>query len=101
MYLLEWQTPVGPFRSPHTLEIPLVFSNVANSRVLLGPGAEPEVMARQMSAAWVAFARTGNPNTSVLPKWPAYDAARRPVMVFNLRSRVVDDLYGATRRAVT
>lgn len=101
MYLLEWQTPVGPFRAPHTLEIPLVFSNVENSRVLVGPGPEPEVMARQMSAAWVAFARTGNPNTPLLPKWPAYDAARRPVMVFNLESRVVDDLYAATRKAVT
>jgi para-nitrobenzyl esterase len=101
MYLLEWETPVGPFRSPHTLEIPLVFANVANSRALLGPGAEPEVMARQMSAAWVAFARNGNPNTPVLPKWPAYDATRRPVMVFNLESRVVDDPYAATRQAVT
>ena len=101
MYLLEWQTPVGPFRAPHTLEIPLVFSNVVNSRILVGPGAEPEIMAKQMSAAWVAFARTGDPNTPLLPKWPAYDAARRPVMVFNLESRVVNDLYSATRQAVT
>lgn len=101
MYLLEWRTPVGPFRAPHTLEIPLVFDNVANSRVLVGPGPEPEVVAKQMSAAWVAFARTGNPNTSLLPKWSAYDAVKRPVMVFNLQSRVVDDLYAATRKAVT
>lgn len=101
MYLLEWRTPVGPFRSPHTLEIPLVFDNVENSRVLVGPGPEPQVMAKQMSAAWVAFARTGNPNTPLLPKWPAYDAVKRPVMVFNLQSRVVDDLYSTTRQAVT
>ena len=101
MNLLEWRTPVGPFRTPHTLEIPLVFDNLANSRVLVGPGPEPEVLARQMSAAWVAFARTGNANTPVLPRWPTYDAIGRPVMVFNLESRVVDDLYSATRQAVT
>ena len=100
-YLLEWETPVGPLRSPHTLEIPLVFDNVENSRVLMGPGPAPLLMARQMSAAWLAFARTGDPNTPALPKWPAYEAARRSTMVFNLESRVVEDLYSATRRAVT
>lgn len=63
MYLLAWETPVGPFRSPHTLEIPLVFDTVETSRVLLGPGPEPQLMAKQMSGAWLAFARTGDPNT--------------------------------------
>jgi para-nitrobenzyl esterase len=101
MYLLEWGTPVGPFRSAHTLEIPLVFDNVENSRVLVGPGPAPQVLAKQMSAAWLAFARTGDPNTSVLPKWPAYEPGKRSTMVFNLESRVVEDPYAATRRAVT
>ena len=100
-YLLEWETPVGPFRSPHTLEIPLVFNTVEESRVLVGPGKEPELMAAQMGAAWAAFAHTGDPNTPALPKWPAYDAAKRSTMVFNLTSRVVEDPYAATRRAVT
>ncbi|MBI1407944.1 MAG: carboxylesterase family protein [Caulobacter sp.] len=99
-YLLEWQTPVGPFRTPHTLEIPLVFNNVESSRVLLGPGPEPQVMAAQMSAAWLAFAKSGDPNTSVLPKWPAYDADKRATMMFNLTSRVVDDPFAATRKTV-
>ncbi len=100
-YLLEWETPVGPLRSPHTLEIPLVFDNVENSRVLTGPGPAPTLMARQMSAAWLAFARTGDPNTPTLPNWPAYEASKRATMVFNLQSRVVEDLFSATRRAVT
>ncbi|HRD27562.1 MAG TPA: carboxylesterase/lipase family protein [Caulobacter sp.] len=101
MYLLEWETPVGPFRSPHTLEIPLVFDNVDRARVLVGEGPAPQVLAKQMSAAWLAFARTGHPNTPVIPWWPAYDAETRSVMVFNLQSRVVNDPYAATRRAVT
>jgi para-nitrobenzyl esterase len=101
MYLLEWETPVGPFRSPHTLEIPLAFDNVDKARVLVGDGPAPQVLAKQMSAAWVGFARTGNPNTPVLPYWPAYDAAKRQVMMFNLESRVVSDPYAATRKAVS
>jgi len=28
-----------------------------------------------MSAAWAAFARTGNPNHADLPTWPAFDAS--------------------------
>lgn len=101
LYLLAWQTPVGPFRSPHTLEIPLVFDNVENSRVLVGPGPEPQLMARQMSAAWLAFAKTGNPNTPAIPKWPAYEPGKRATMVFDIDSKVVNDLYSATRQAVT
>ncbi len=101
MYLLEWETPVGPFRSPHTLEIPLAFDNVDKARVLVGDGPAPQVLAKQMSAAWVGFARTGNPNTPLLPYWPAYDAAKRQVMMFNLESRVVSDPYAATRKAVS
>ncbi len=100
-YLLEWETPVGPFRSPHTLEIPLVFDNVDTARVLLGPGPEPQLMARQMSKAWVWFARYGDPNSGDLPKWPTYDAAKRSTMIFNTTCRVVDDPYSATRKAVT
>ena len=100
-YLLEWGTPVGPFRSAHTLEIPLVFDNVETSRPFVGPGPEPQVMAKQMSAAWLAFARTGDPNTPVLPNWPAYEAGKRATMVFNQTSRVVEDPYAATRKAVT
>jgi para-nitrobenzyl esterase len=99
-YLLEWETPVGPFKSPHTLEIPLVFDNVDKARVQVGPGPEPEVMAKQISAAWLAFARSGDPNTPVLPKWPAYEAQKRSTMVFNLKSRVVEDPYAATRKVV-
>lgn len=101
MYLLEWETPVGPFRSPHTLEIPLVFDNVEKGRVLVGPGPAPQVLAKQMSAAWLTFARNGHPNTPLIPWWPAYDAEKRSVMTFNLQSRVVSDPYSATRKAVT
>jgi para-nitrobenzyl esterase len=101
MYMLEWGTPVGPFRSTHTLEIPLVFDNVDKARVLVGEGPEPQVLAKQMSAAWIAFARTGHPNTPLIPFWPHYEAGKRSVMMFNLKSRVVEDPYAATRKAVT
>ena len=46
---------------------------------------------------WMAFARTGDPNTAGLPHWPAADIATRPVMRFDLASELVADPGAATR----
>jgi para-nitrobenzyl esterase len=51
-----------------------------------------------MSRAWIAFARSGNPNTDGLPAWPAFDLQRRATMVFDNESRVIDDPRGRERR---
>jgi para-nitrobenzyl esterase len=93
MYLLTWETPVarGRLKCPHALEIPLVFDNVDKARSFVGRGDEPQAVADQMSAAWLAFARTGDPNTGALPPWPRYDAARRSTMIFDVESHVAED----------
>jgi para-nitrobenzyl esterase len=36
-----------------------------------------------MSRAFVAFARTGNPNHGGLVEWPAYNSTSRPTMIFD------------------
>jgi para-nitrobenzyl esterase len=102
MYLLTWETPVarGRLRCPHALEIPLVFDNVEKARNFVGRGDEPQKVADQMSAAWLAFARAGNPNAPGLPQWPAYDARRRATMIFDLESRVVDDPHPGVRNVL-
>jgi para-nitrobenzyl esterase len=102
MYLLAWETPRGRgrLRSPHALEIPLMFDNVETARNFVGAGDDPQTLAEQMSEAWLAFARTGDPSTPALPAWPAYDPTRRATMVFNLESQLVDDPVPAMRKAV-
>lgn len=93
VYRLSWETPVndGIFRSPHTLDIPLMFANVDRSRVLVGPGEAPERLEAMMADAWVSFARTGEPSSELLPDWPRYTPANRAVMEFDLEPVVVDD----------
>jgi para-nitrobenzyl esterase len=100
VYQLAWETPVarGRLKCPHALEIPLVFDNVEKARNFVGRGEAPQRLADQMSAAWLAFARTGDPNAPGVPEWPAYDPARRATLVFDLESRVVDDPHPRLRR---
>jgi para-nitrobenzyl esterase len=92
-YRFDWETPEGGghMRSPHTVEIPFVFNNIKIAGPLISKMPEAHALAGKVSAAWVSFARTGNPNTSGLPKWPAYSAVSRDTMLFNNVSRVEPD----------
>ncbi len=46
-----------------------------------GQGQDRYALADRMAKAWVAFARTGNPNHAGLPKWDAFDTTTRTTMV--------------------
>ncbi len=94
MYRFEYYSPVreGRLRAMHCMEIPFVFDNLEAGKTFTGTGAAAQKLADQMSAAWVAFARSGNPNHAGIPQWPAFNADQRPTMVFNsTESRLVND----------
>jgi len=93
LYYFTWETPVqgGRLKSPHTMEIPFAFDNVKISTRMTGGGADAMALADKVSDAWIAFARTGNPNTPKLPNWPAFNAKDRATMVIDNVSKVVND----------
>jgi para-nitrobenzyl esterase len=98
MYRLDWQTPIlgGVMRSPHGLDVPLVFDNVDKKLGILGSGPEPRRIAPVMSRAWINFARSGNPSQRHIT-WPGYDTTSRPTMIFDVDSHVVSDPDGEAR----
>jgi para-nitrobenzyl esterase len=100
LYELDWPTPVdgGKWESPHSLDLAFVFDNVARSESMVGRGSEPGALADQMSAAWLAFARTGNPNNKAAPSWAPFRPPERATMVFNVKSRAVNDFRGDERQ---
>ncbi len=102
MYYFSWPTPVegGMWSATHALDIGFVFDNVAKSASMSGVGERQQALADVMSEAWLAFARTGNPNHSGLPEWPAYDPATRATMVFDDQSRVINDPRGRERAII-
>jgi para-nitrobenzyl esterase len=91
-YRMELDTKLAPgLRSMHTAELPLTIG--------LSPRPEADVLTRQISAAWAAFARSGDPNHAGMPTWRPYQPANRECMIFDLSSRSGPDPQ-ATPRAL-
>jgi len=78
IYQFDWATPLygGKLRAFHTAEMPLAM------RIVLYP--EAEELSKQISAAYAAFARTGNPSHHGIPEWPAYTIAKRATMFWDV-----------------
>ncbi|KAI1339549.1 alpha/beta-hydrolase [Xylariaceae sp. FL0016] len=53
----------------HFSEVAFVFNNPST----VGPWPQYEALSAQMSAQWIRFACTGNPNGEGLPQWPLYN----------------------------
>jgi para-nitrobenzyl esterase len=102
LYYFQWYSPLrqGRVRAMHGMELPFVFDHVDAATWMTGTGQDRYALAAQMSGAWVAFARTGNPNHKGLPHWDAFDAQRRPTMVFDRECRAVDDPHREERVAI-
>jgi len=100
-YYFQWYSPVreGKLRSYHTLDIPFAFQNVEIAQSMVGTGPERQPLADKMSAAFAAFARTGNPNHKGIPKWEPFETTKRATMIWNNECRAVNDPYREERLA--
>jgi para-nitrobenzyl esterase len=85
LYWFTWKTPVldGRPRAFHCAELAFCFDNTKRCENMTGGGPEARRLAAQVSDAWIHFARTGNPNHSGLPAWPAFTAEKCSTMVFD------------------
>jgi para-nitrobenzyl esterase len=94
MYEFAWRSPQydGRLGACHAVELPFVFETVANpaETTLIGTGA-PQELATAVHAAWVAFAKRGDPG------WPRYDLEQRTTMRFDQQPEMVHDPHGAER----
>jgi para-nitrobenzyl esterase len=93
-YVYSFDFEPTPLKAAHAAEIPFVFSN-ATADPTARPGAR--AVEDAMSDAWIAFARTGNPNHPGMPAWPGYDARTRAVMVFDTKAAVINDPRASER----
>ena len=98
-YQLDWGSPLdgGKFGAFHTLDIPLVFDNIAQPGSRTGTGEAAGRVAATMSGALIAFARHGDPNHAGVPRWEPYSLPRRQTMLFDHPSQQADDPRGGER----
>jgi para-nitrobenzyl esterase len=97
LYNFNWETPVAGLKSPHIVDVPFVFNNIAIGKPLVGDSPNARALAEKVCDAWVAFARTGDPNTAALPHWQPFTAKDRYTMLFNNESKVEQDPVRAKR----
>lgn len=99
-YQLNYRSPLenGRFGAMHGMDIPLVFDNIAQPESRTGTDADAQKTADQMSDAFIAFARTGNPAHRGIPRWQPYELPARSTMVFDAQSQLVDDPRGEERK---
>ena len=99
-YQLDWPSPAdgGRWGACHGLDIPLVFGTLDAPDSLTGNGPEAQSVSRQVGDAFLAFARDGNPNDAGLPEWRPYRLEERATMIFDLRSRPMNDPRREERR---
>ncbi len=92
MYLFTWQSNFlgGLFKAGHGLEIPFVF-DITDDVGMTGDRPDKYELAAQVSQAWAAFARGGDPNHPGIPKWPPYTADNRATMLFDVPCRIEID----------
>lgn len=99
MYQLDFVSPVDPrLGAYHSFDIPLAFDNCHQPTSKTGTGPEARALAARMSEAFLAFAKTGNPNTAAIPAWAPYDLERRPTMIFDVETRMENDPRADERR---
>jgi para-nitrobenzyl esterase len=93
MYEWDWPTPAfgGRYGAVHGLDVSGSFREARD-------GNDMARVADELSSAWVAFAKTGNPNNSRIPPWSTYNAQTRATMLFGTPTQQVDDPRAEMRK---
>jgi para-nitrobenzyl esterase len=74
------------------VDIPLVFKNIELGKHWTGTDDEARRLAEKMSAAWINFAKTGDPNVeNLLPQWRPYSQENGETMLFDRECKIVNN----------
>jgi carboxylesterase type B len=92
VYEFRWRPPELDNGACHCIDIPFAFDNLDAVDVKAIAGAEPpQGLADELHSAWIRMAATGDPG------WPRYELPRRPTMIFDTPSTVLDDPLASER----
>ncbi len=101
-YLFTWESPWqgGSLGAFHGLDMGFVFGTIdaTGTRNIHGEGPEAHALEAFCQAAWLNFARTGDPSGGIVGEWPEY-GIERTTMLLGTEQSVAFDFAGDERRA--
>lgn len=98
-YRWDWASPAlgGLYGAAHASDAAACLGN--SREALLGGGVRAAAqLSAALAGAWVAFARTGDPNHPGLPRWTTYGVPDRAMLIFDEGLRLESDPDGELRR---
>lgn len=93
----EKASPIG---AAHASDIAFTFGKSNGTPFPVDWTPEAKAVSDRMRDSFVAFARTGSPQTAALPRWPRHDPAGLHYLRFDVKPSVDSDFIGAARRSV-
>ncbi len=101
MYLFSWKSPFrgGKFGAMHGLEVCFVFNTLwdRDFAMIARKTEETQELSEKIMDAWLAFARTGNPNHKNIPELPPYELDNRSTIFFDKDVSIQKDPFGNER----
>ena len=101
LYLFTWKPEENALGASHGMELPFMLHNVSLQREMTGASATAYKFETLISRIWIAFIKTGNPNTKGLPQWDAYNSQTGTTMILDNKCRPLQhhdrELMGLSR----
>ena len=94
-YLFNMDQPIDGGNTPwHCCDIPYFFRNIDLVEYPHGDTGDPQLASRvqeETAETLLAFARTGNPNNTAVPDWPASEPGKEHVLIMDAHTRVKEN----------
>ena len=98
-YIFAYEFPYKDGESAwHSSEMPFIFHNALSAPFCHFDGAED--IEKKMFGTWMAFVRTGDPNSGLIPEWKPYSKGGPYTMVFDCEDYLKKDLDRELLKAV-
>jgi para-nitrobenzyl esterase len=102
VYEFDWRSPVenGKWGASYAMDLPFLFDNLSMATSMTGGSLVARQLAGEMAESLIAFAATGDPNNSAIPKWSRFDLTGRATMCWDMISEIKADPRSEERKLI-